>query len=97
MVRFWFSFCSVRRLARTPCHRRFRTMRKYVFQRVWTSLLTLFVVITLTFFMMRAIPGGPFTDEKGIPPHILAKIMERYRLSDPLEVEIGRASCRERV
>ena len=65
-------------------------MRKYVFQRVWTSLLTLFVVITLTFFMMRAIPGGPFTDEKGIPPHILAKIMERYRLSDPLYVQYGR-------
>ena len=36
-------------------------MRKYIFQRIWTSLLTLFVVITLTFFMMRAIPGGPFT------------------------------------
>ena len=65
-------------------------MRKYVFQRVWTSLLTLFVVITLTFFMMRAIPGGPFTDEKGIPPHIMAKIMERYRLNDPLYVQYGR-------
>ena len=65
-------------------------MRKYIFQRIWTSLLTLFVVITLTFFMMRAIPGGPFTDEKGIPPHIMAKIMERYRLNDPLYVQYGR-------
>ena len=65
-------------------------MRKYIFQRIWTSFLTLFVVITLTFFMMRAIPGGPFTGEKGIPPHILAKIMERYRLSDPLYVQYGR-------
>ena len=65
-------------------------MRKYIFQRIWTSLLTLFVVITLTFFMMRAIPGGPFTGEKGIPPHILDKIMERYRLSDPLYVQYGR-------
>ena len=61
-----------------------------IFQRIWTSLLTLFVVITLTFFMMRAIPGGPFTDEKGIPPHIMAKIMERYRLNDPLYVQYGR-------
>ena len=65
-------------------------MRKYIFQRIWTSLLTLFVVITLTFFMMRAIPGGPFTGEKGIPPHIMAKIMERYRLNDPLYVQYGR-------
>lgn len=65
-------------------------MRKYIFQRIWTSFLTLFVVITLTFFMMRAIPGGPFTGEKGIPPHIMAKIMERYRLNDPLYVQYGR-------
>lgn len=62
-------------------------MRKYVLQRIFASLLTLFIVITLTFFMMRAIPGGPFTDEKGIPPKIMAKIMERYRLNDPLYVQ----------
>ena len=65
-------------------------MRRYIFQRIWASFLTLFVVVTLTFFMMRAIPGGPFTDEKGIPPHIMAKIMERYRLNDPLYVQYGR-------
>lgn len=65
-------------------------MKKYIFQRVWTSLLTLFVVITLTFFMMRAIPGGPFTDEKGIPPHIMAKIMDRYQLNDPLYKQYGK-------
>lgn len=59
-------------------------MGKYIFQRIWTSLLTLWVVITLTFFMMRAIPGGPFTDEKGIPPQIMEKMMDRYRLNDPL-------------
>lgn len=62
-------------------------MRKYIFQRVWTSLLTLFVVVTLTFFMMRAIPGGPFTEEKEIPPKILAKILERYHMNDPLYVQ----------
>jgi oligopeptide transport system permease protein len=64
-------------------------VRKYVFQRIWTSFLTLFVVITLTFFMMRAIPGGPFTDEKGIPPKILEKILERYHMTDPLYVQYG--------
>ncbi len=62
-------------------------MRKYIFQRVWTSLLTLFVVVTLTFFMMRAIPGGPFTEEKEIPPKILEKILERYHMNDPLYVQ----------
>jgi oligopeptide transport system permease protein len=39
--------------------------------------------------MMRAIPGGPFTDEKGIPPKILEKILERYHMNDPLWVQYG--------
>ena len=52
-------------------------MLKYVLQRISTSLLTLFVIITLTFFLMRAIPGGPFTDEKVIPPEIMEKILEQ--------------------
>ena len=64
-------------------------MRRYIFQRIWASFLTLFVVVTLTFFMMRAIPGGPFTDEKAIPPFILEKIKARYHLHDPLYVQYG--------
>lgn len=65
-------------------------MRRYIFRRVVASLLTLFVVITLTFFMMRAIPGGPFTDEKAIPSFVLEKMMARYHLNDPLYVQYGR-------
>ena len=65
-------------------------MRKYIFRRIISSLLTLFVVITLTFFMMRAIPGGPFTDEKAIPSFVLEKMNDRYGLNDPLIVQYGR-------
>ena len=65
-------------------------MQKYILQRVGASLLTLFVVITLTFFMMRAIPGGPFTDERAIPSYVLEKIMDRYSLNDPLYIQYGR-------
>lgn len=65
-------------------------MRRYIFRRVIASLLTLFVVITLTFFMMRAIPGGPFTDEKAIPSFVLEKMMNRYHLNDPLYIQYGR-------
>ncbi|MBQ7593052.1 MAG: ABC transporter permease [Synergistaceae bacterium] len=65
-------------------------MRKYIFRRVISSLLTLFIVITLTFFMMRAIPGGPFTDEKAIPSFVLEKMMSRYNLNDNLFVQYGR-------
>jgi len=63
---------------------------KYIFRRLIASLLTLFVVITLTFFMMRAIPGGPFTDEKAIPSFVLEKMMDRYHLNDPLYIQYGR-------
>ena len=65
-------------------------MRSYIFRRVFASLLTLFVVITLTFFMMRMIPGGPFTDEKAIPSFVLEKMMDRYHLNDPLLIQYGR-------
>jgi len=34
--------------------------------------------------MMRAIPGGPFTDEKSLPPEVMQKVMERYKMNDPL-------------
>ncbi len=65
-------------------------MQKYILQRVGASLLTLFVVITLTFFMMRAIPGGPFTDERAIPSYVLEKMMTRYGLNDPIYIQYGR-------
>ena len=65
-------------------------MRRYIFRRVVSSLLTLFVVITLTFFMMHLIPGGPFTDEKAIPSFVIEKMNARYGLNDPLYVQYGR-------
>lgn len=65
-------------------------MRRYIFRRIFANLLTLFVVITLTFFMMRMIPGGPFTDEKAIPSFVLEKMMDRYHLNDPLYIQYGR-------
>ena len=40
--------------------------------------------------MMRAIPGGPFTDEKAIPSFVLEKMMDRYHLNDPLYIQYGR-------
>lgn len=40
--------------------------------------------------MMRAIPGGPFTDAKAIPEFVAAKMSERYGLNDPLYVQYGR-------
>lgn len=47
-------------------------------------LLTLFVILTLTFFIMHAIPGGPYSAGKRLPPEIQAALDEKYHLNDPL-------------
>src|SRR3989338_7145190 len=44
----------------------------------------LFIVATLTFFILRVAPGGPFDKEKKVAPEILQKLNERYNLDKPL-------------
>ena len=39
---------------------------KYILKRLLLAVLTVWVVITVTFFVMRAVPGGPFMGEKAI-------------------------------
>jgi oligopeptide transport system permease protein len=45
---------------------------------------TLWAVFTITFFLMRAVPGGPFSGERQLKPEIERNINERYNLNDPL-------------
>jgi oligopeptide transport system permease protein len=59
-------------------------MGLFIFKRVLSMLLVIWVVSTMTFFLMKAIPGGPFTAEKQLPPEILRNLERRYRLGDPL-------------
>jgi len=47
-------------------------------------LITLFLVITITFFLMHAIPGGPFTREKPLPPAVIEALEAKYKLDQPL-------------
>lgn len=47
-------------------------------------IVTLWVVFTVSFFLMRAVPGGPFDSERNLPPEIEANMMRRYHLDDPL-------------
>lgn len=46
--------------------------------------MTLFLVVTATFFLMKAIPGDPFTDEKALPAEIHRALRQHYGLDDPL-------------
>lgn len=58
-------------------------MLKYILKRLGYTLLTIWVVITLTFFMMRAMPGGPFDSEK-MSPEAKANLEMKYGLDKPL-------------
>ncbi|OGW62377.1 MAG: peptide ABC transporter permease [Nitrospirae bacterium RBG_16_64_22] len=58
-------------------------MRRLLVGRLLAAPLVLLAVSTLTFFLMRAVPGGPFDAEKPLPPAIKANIEAKYRLNDP--------------
>ena len=59
-------------------------MFKLVVSRFLSMLLVLWVIVTVTFILMHAIPGGPFTAEKALPEAVLKNIEARYHLNDPL-------------
>lgn len=56
----------------------------YILKRLVLAILTVWVVITLTFFIMRAVPGGPFMSEKAITPAAQAALEAKYGLDKPL-------------
>jgi oligopeptide transport system permease protein len=58
-------------------------LAKYIGKRLLYMLLSLFVIITATFFLMRAAPGGPFTGEKKLPPEIEKNLNAYYGLDQP--------------
>lgn len=59
-------------------------MFKQAVGRFLSMLLVLWVIVTATFVLMHAIPGGPFTAEKALPEAVLKNIEARYHLNDPL-------------
>jgi oligopeptide transport system permease protein len=59
-------------------------MLKYVLRRLLTAIPTLFLIVTLSFFLMRLAPGGPFNQEKGLMPVIKANLERIYHLDEPL-------------
>ncbi len=64
-------------------------MKRHLAKRFFSNLLALWMIITITFFLMKAIPGDPFTQEKALPQEILNSLYEHYKLNDPLLVQYG--------
>jgi oligopeptide transport system permease protein len=62
-------------------------MLRILLSRFLQGLLTLFVLITLTFFLVRLMPGSPYTDEKALPAHILEQLKAYVGLDKPLPVQ----------
>lgn len=52
--------------------------------RLLEAVLTLWLLVTLCFFLLRAAPGGPFDQEKSAPPEVVAALEAQYRLDQPL-------------
>jgi oligopeptide transport system permease protein len=59
-------------------------MLKYIVKRFFMMLITLFIIITATFFLMRAIPGGPFSFDRVLPPSVKEALEAKYNLDKPV-------------
>ncbi|MFA9231660.1 MAG: oligopeptide ABC transporter permease OppB [Microgenomates group bacterium] len=59
-------------------------MLSYIVKRLAVAVPTLLILIVISFLLMHAAPGGPFTQEKALPPQILANLNAKYGLDQPL-------------
>jgi oligopeptide transport system permease protein len=65
-------------------------MTSYILRRVLGTIPTLFVIVTISFFLIRLAPGGPFDLERPLDARILENLKRTYGLDQPLWVQYGR-------
>lgn len=59
-------------------------MKKYIFKRLVISVVTIWALVTVSFFLLRSLPGNPFATTNLLSPEIQAKMMNYYGLDKPL-------------
>lgn len=59
-------------------------MGRFLVKRIISMIITLFLITTITFSLMHAIPGGPFTKERRLPETIERALIKKYKLDDPV-------------
>lgn len=64
-------------------------MLQFIFKRLLGAIPTIFVIITIAFFLIRVAPGGPFDQERTLPPEIQANLNKVYHLDEPLVAQYG--------
>src|ERR1700759_514262 len=65
-------------------------MTRFFFTRLAGAIPTLFIIITITFFLMRLAPGGPFDQDQAVSPEVKANIERAYGFDQPIFVQYGR-------
>ena len=67
-------------------------MTRYILKRLLAGLISVFMLVTITFFLMHSIPGGPFdpAEERKLTPEVVEQINKAYGLNDPTYVQYFR-------
>jgi len=60
---------------------------RYILKRLLGAIPTLFILVTIAFFMIRVAPGGPFDSDKTLPPEVQANLDAKYNLDQPLLIQ----------
>lgn len=63
-------------------------MLRYILKRLLYALITVWVIATLTFLLMKALPGDPFNDPK-LKPEVKQALMDKYKLNEPVLKQYG--------
>ena len=66
-----------------------RGMSLFVLRRTFEAVFAVWVIATLTFCLLRVLPGGPFDSEKALPPEIMENLNKKYKLDQPLLSQYG--------
>ena len=59
-------------------------MYLFIIRRILQSIPVLLLVTAVTFFMVHATPGGPFSQERNVPPEVIKRLNQRYHLDEPM-------------
>ena len=64
-------------------------MVKFILKRIGTMIIAMFMIILITFTLMHSIPGGPFTNTKGVPEEVTQAMEAKYGLDQPMPVQFA--------
>ena len=62
-------------------------MFRFILIRLLQAIPVLLIVITITFALIHAAPGGPFSAERAVPPEVVEALNAQYNLDDPAYIQ----------